>query len=144
MIDIKQIPSWWAICQNHECKMASQCLRYKAFGNMPKEVDCWKCILPRLEDDGTCRFFQEAKIKVLARGFKKMCASLTCRDARHDIRLALTEYFGSKGSYYRYRDGERLLNTEQQQWIVGILSQYGIDGEGCFDEYLTGYDFTKL
>ena len=60
------------------------------------------------------------------------------------IRIALTNYFGSKGSYYRYRDGERVLDAEQQRWIKVLLSRYGMDGEGCFDEYLTGYDFSKV
>ncbi len=144
MIDVKEIPAWWAICQNRECKRADECLRYKAFRSMPKEVESWKCILPKVEEDGTCRQYRKAEQTMLARGFKKMYASITSRDARHDIRMALTDYFGSKGSYYRYRDGERILNAEQQQWIIKLLSRYGMDGEGCFDEYLAGYDFSKV
>jgi len=46
MIDVKEIPVWWAICQNRECKRAEECLRYQAFRSMPKEVGSWKCILP--------------------------------------------------------------------------------------------------
>lgn len=144
MIDVKEIPAWWAICQNRECKRADECLRYQAFRSMPKEVGSWKCILPKVEEDGTCRQYRKAEQTMLARGFKKMYASITSRDARHDIRMALTDYFGSKGSYYRYRDGERILNAEQQQWIIKLLSRYGMDGEGCFDEYLAGYDFSKV
>lgn len=144
MIDIKEIPAWWAICQNRECKMAEECLRYHAYRSMPKEVDCWKCVLPRVDEGGACRQYRKAEKVMLARGFKKMYASITSRDARHDIRIALTNYFGSKGSYYRYRDGERVLDAEQQRWIKVLLSRYGMDTEGCFDEYLTGYDFSKV
>ena len=63
---------------------------------------------------------------------------------RHSIRIALTDYFGSKGSYYRYKDGERLLNPAQQQWILNLLARHQMTDGIQFDEYIDTYDFTAI
>lgn len=78
----------------------------------------------------------------MARGFHGIMQQVRSRDARHDIRIALTDYFGSKGSYYRYKDGERQMSPEQQQWVEALLRKNGITGELVFDEYEETYDFT--
>jgi hypothetical protein len=31
----------------------------------------------------------------------------------YNFRISLTDYFKSRGAYYRYKDGERLLNATQ-------------------------------
>jgi hypothetical protein len=70
-------------------------------------------------------------------------ACVHSRDARVEIRLAITDYLGSKGTYYRYKHGERLLNPEQQQWILQLFSRYGYNAEGLsFDEYVSSYYYT--
>ena len=80
----------------------------------------------------------------MARGFVGIYKQLKSRDARHDIRIALTDYFGSKGSYYRYKDGERLLNPAQQQWILNLLARHQMTVGIQFDEYIDTYDFTAI
>ncbi len=140
-IDFNKVPNWWAICPDGQCKMADSCLRHQVFLCAPHQVTRWLCVLPHALEDGKCAYFQKAERLMLARGFKKMFSEMKSRDARHDIRIALTDYFGSKGTYYRYKDGERWLSPEQQQWIVNLLAQYHIDGEGVFDEYEETYLF---
>ena len=80
----------------------------------------------------------------MARGFVGIYKQLKSRDARHDIRIALTDYFGSKGSYYRYKDGERLINPKLQQEIIDIVHRYDPDAEVCFDKTFEDYDFTQF
>ena len=65
------------------------------------------------------------------------------RDVRHDARIGLTMHFGSKGSYYRYKDGERRLSPELQQKIENIMRKAGFEGDIVFDEYEEMYDFTR-
>lgn len=117
-IIFKEIPSWWAICQNVECPMAGECLMPQAFLSVPDKTTKWRCILPNALKYKTCPFFRKAEVVRMAKGFHSLYDSFKSRDLRHDFRIQLTEYLGSKGSYFRYKDGERLLNPKQQQWIL--------------------------
>ena len=56
----------------------------------------------------------------------------------------MTDYLGSKGTYYRYKDGERLINPELQQWIQDLFRRYGVEEQVLFDEYFETYDFTHI
>ena len=141
VINFKEIPSWWAICQNTECLMAKDCLRYQAFLNVPDETTRWPCILPNALKKDTCPFFRKAEVVRMAKGFHSLFNSFNSRDLRHDFRTQLTEYLGSKGSYYRYKDGERLLNPKQQQWILDFLNNYGYKDKLKFDQYIDTYEF---
>lgn len=76
----------------------------------------------------------------LNRLYKKVCETRT----RHDIRVELMAHFGSNGSYYRYKDGQRWLNPQQQQYILDLLRKYGCQAEDVFDEYADTYDFTDM
>lgn len=108
-IDFKEIPSWWEICQNADCPMAGKCLRHQTFLNISNEIKKWPCILPNVINDGNFEFFYQTKKVRMAKGFQTIVDSLNSRDLRHDFRLQLTDYLGSKGAYYRHKDGERLL-----------------------------------
>jgi len=55
--------------------------------------------------------------------------------------MELTDYLGSKGTYYRYKDGERLLSPEQQQWMAELFAKYGYDRDIRFDAYEDEYNF---
>ena len=77
-------------------------------------------------------------------GFNLLFSQLNSRDARHDIRMALTEYFGSKGEYYRYKDGEKMLTPEQQDVIGKTFRRHGFEGDIVFDKYEERYNYTVL
>lgn len=140
-IDFKEIPSWWEICQNAECPMAKECLRHQAFLNIPEEIMKWPCILPKALNDGHCKFFYQAMKVRMAKGFHHLINSMNSRDLRHEFRTQLTDYLGSKGAYYRHKDGERLLNPQQQMWIQDFLKSHNYGKEVVFDDYIDTYDF---
>ena len=100
-------------------------------------------MLPTAMEHGQCKYFQKAEEVKMARGFKTLFANMEDKHARHEIRMKLTKFFGSKGSYYRYRDGERWLNPRLQQMIADLMKQQGLEEEPVFDEYYEAYDFTK-
>ena len=56
--------------------------------------------------------------------------------------MTLTAHFGSKGTYYRYKDGERWINPELQRKIQDLVRLCGSNTEVTFDEYADTYDFT--
>ena len=128
-IDFKEIPSWWEICQNAECPMAKECLRHQAFLNIPEEIMKWPCILPKALNDGHCKFYYQAMKVRMAKGFHHLINSMNSRDLRHEFRTQLTDYLGSKGAYYRHKDGERLLNPQQQMWIQDFLKSHNYGKE---------------
>ena len=144
MIDFKEIPEWWALCPGYECPKAEECLRHKAFLQSPQHVTRWKCVLPQAENNGECRHYQSVEKVRIARGFHTMMNGIKSRDIRHDARIGLTTHFGSKGSYYRYKDGERRLSPELQQKIENIMRKAGFEGDIVFDEYEEMYDFSRI
>ena len=143
-IDFEEIPTWWPVCTNEACPMAADCLRQKACREAPESVTRWACVLPGALKDGQCRYYQKAEVVRMARGLNTIYKNVHSREARHGIRIDLTGHYGSKGAYYRYKDGERWLNPEEQQLVVDIVRRCGCQGEVDFDEYRDGYDFTRL
>lgn len=81
---------------------------------------------------------------MMARGFSQIYSQIQSRDGRYNFRISLTDYFRSKGAYYRYKDGERMLNATQQQKIRSVLQRYAPDVEAHFDQEDMKYDFTRL
>ena len=142
MIDFKQIPATWALCGNSQCQLAGECLRHQAYIAVPQSVTRWLCVLPTAIGDGRCQYYQKAETVRMARGFSSLFNNLNSRDARHDIRIALTAYFGSKGAYYRYKSGQRLLTPAQQQRIMDLLATYQTTDGVAFDEYVDTFDFS--
>ena len=53
----------------------------------------------------------------------------------------MARYLGSGGTFYRYRNGERLLMPEQQEWIKNMFTRYGYTDEIEFDGYKEVYRF---
>ena len=128
---------------NDNCPKAGKCLRRKSCKEMPQTVTRWMCVMPSALQDGECKYFvKEEKIR-MARGFRSLFDGMSSRDARHDLRLRLSEYFGSKGAYYRHKNGERLITPEQQHQIEALVEQYGYSAEAIFDEFVDAYDFKK-
>lgn len=142
--DFNIVPDWWAVCQNADCPQSADCLRFVVRQNMPLTVTVWPCVMPGIPNDDACSYFIKNEKVRLARGFKSMYAHVISRDDIYTMRRELTEYFGSKGTYYRYKDGEKILSPEQQQWILRLFGQHGYTEGLEFDEYIDGYDFKRI
>jgi hypothetical protein len=143
MFDYDKIPEWWAMCPNRECKMAETCLRHQVYMQAPPKYNRWMCVLPNALEEDNCRFYQKAEKVTMAQGFESIYKNVESREACSQIRYALTGHLGSKGTYYRYKDGERLINPQLQQEMIDIVHQYAPDVEVHFDKTFEGYDFTK-
>ena len=138
-----EIPEWWAVCQNGKCELADGCLRYKVFERIGMTVDKWTSVMPGAMNNGKCRcFVKDEKVKI-ARGFDNMFAHVKRRGDRSALRQQLTDYLGSKGTYYRYKHGERLLSPEQQRWILDLFRRYGYTENVDFDNYICDYYYIR-
>lgn len=142
MIDYKKIPDWWAVCPNSDCPLAETCLRQQACRVIPQHVKCWTSILPQAQGDNECKHFLMYEKVTMAQGLNNIYNNVRAREARSKIRVTLTDYLGSKGTYYRYKDGERLINPKLQQEIINIVHRYAPGVEVTFDKSHADYDFT--
>lgn len=142
-IDFNELPKWWAVCAVEGCQRQAVCLRRRVYELSPATLTKAVAVLPHaLDVKGGCPHFVEAKMVRMARGFKESILKIQSRDARMGIRLGLTDFFGSKGTYYRYRDGEKLLNPAQQQYVESLYARYGCADTPIFDVYVDYYDFS--
>lgn len=143
MIDYKKIPAWWAVCPNEKCEVAETCLRHQVCRQLPQQYHYWLCVLPQTWTAAPCAHFQKAGKVTMARGIGAVYKHVPYdRKVRSALRLALTAYFGSKGTYYRYKNGERAINPKMQQEIRDIVHRYAPGIEVPFDETYEDYDFT--
>ena len=142
MIDYKKIPDWWAVCPHSNCPMAETCLRQQACRQMPQKVKLWTCVLPHVQKDGMCPYYLKYEKVMMAKGLNNIYNNVRAREARSRIRVTLTDYLGSKGTYYRYKDGERLINPKLQQEIINIVHRYAPGVEVTFEKLYMDYDFT--
>ena len=143
MFDFNKIPDWWALCPNSDCEMAKTCLRHQVCLQVPQKYKLWTCVLPNAIEDGKCRFYRKAAKVTMAQGIAAVYKNVQSREARSQIRYGLTAHLGSKGTYYRYKDGERLIGPRLQQEIIDIVHQYAPGVEVSFDKTFEDYDFTK-
>jgi len=144
MIDYKKIPDWWAVCPNSNCPLAETCLRQQVCRQLPENIMYWSCVLPLRQKGTACKHFQKFEKVTMAQGLNSIYKNVRARYARTSIRLALTSFLGSKGTYYRYKDGERLINPKLQQDIIDIVHRYAPEAEVTFDKLFEDYDFTTF
>lgn len=143
MIDYKEIPDWWAVCPMSDCKLAETCLRQQVCRQLPEKIKKWYCILPHMPKGDACEYFQKYEKVTMAEGIAAVYKNVKDRPLRTQIRLDLTRYFGSKGTYYRYKNGQRLINPKMQQDIRDIVHRYVPEAEVGFDKTFEAYDFTQ-
>ena len=144
MFDFDKIPERWPLCPKSDCEMAETCLRHQVCLQVPKKYKKWTCVLANAIINGKCSYYQKAEKVTMAQGIAAIYQNVQSREARSKIRYSLTAFLGSKGTYYRYKDGERLINPQLQQDIIDIVHQYAPDVEVGFDKTFEDYDFTRL
>lgn len=141
-VDYHDIPGHWPVCINEKCRRRNKCLRYLAMQSLPESITSARCLLPRALDGSPCKFFVEPKLVRMAKGFGDIFQKVTVGDLPA-IRSQITGYFGSRSSYYRYKNGEKLLTPKQQQWISDLFKKYGYSPNVKFNSYLDTLDFTS-
>lgn len=143
MFDYEKIPDWWSFCPKSDCEMAETCLRHQVCVQAPPKYKRWTCVLPNAVKDGKCEFYQKAEKVMMARGLNAIYKNVHEKYALAAIRSTLTSEIGSKGSYYRYKDGERLINPAMQQMIIDVVHRFAPGVEVSFDKSFEDYDFSR-
>ena len=139
-LNFQQIPFNWPVCYVAECSRREECLRYQAHRLAPQRVTTHPCVLPTAAQYEQCPHFHPIKKVRAAAGFRNLFSELKEKHL-HAIRIELTAYLGSKTTYSKYKNGERLLLPAQQEWVKRLLRRHGYTEEVRFDTYQDIYLF---
>lgn len=134
-----EVPTWWALCFNENCPRKGECMRFVAGQHVPDDKTIGQAVYPNACKNGTCEHFYQLRVVRAARGFGNIFAEVKQKDAAV-LREKIMKHLGGHGSYYRYKNGERLLMPEQQDWICQLFERYGYADMVTFLEYMDVYD----
>ena len=139
-LDFSMVPYKWALCCLSECSLQEKCMRYQMCLLAPDDITTSFCVLPTVMKQEKCPYFHPIEIVHAAAGFRGIFSEV--KERHHaDMRAEMAEFLGGGGTFYRYRNGERLLMPEQQEWIKDMFRRYGYTEEIVFDEYKDVYRF---
>ncbi|WP_288837980.1 DUF6078 family protein [uncultured Bacteroides sp.] len=138
-INYTQIPFDYALCLDHECPKAANCLRQLSAQSMPADKDYWNIVSPKrlAALKGDCPFFRTCEKVRYAKGFMNLLDNLPY-NKRRTVISCLIAHFGQR-TYYRIRKGERLLSPDEQRTVLNIIGQPEANIESAFDAYVEGY-----
>lgn len=140
-IDSSQMPYNYEMCLNKECPKAETCLRQLVTRNAPKDIRYWKVISPdylaKLEGD--CEDYRSSTKVRFAKGCIQLLEGLPYKQMRVVIPQLINSF--SERTYYRIRNGERLLSPAEQGRVMNILKRCGVSMPQVFDAYVEGYDW---
>lgn len=137
----KAVPYGFAYCLNEQCKHSMKCLRYLVSKELTPERTVFSIVNPACTTPqaDSCPFFKADKTDRYALGISHLLDDLPHLKAIA-IERAIHAHF-SKGTFYRIRNKERLINPDEQNIIRHIFTQHGISTEPIFDEYIEQYDW---
>ncbi|MBQ8713453.1 MAG: hypothetical protein IJ551_11645 [Prevotella sp.] len=138
--DFSTVPNYYVICTNGGCPLRQDCLRFMAGSCAPENMEAARCVMPHVQKDGRCRWYDEKRVVVNAYGFSRLYDRVLKQDFTQ-MRKNITRYLHGAKRYYEYKRGERALTPEQQQWIRQLVKDYGYDWEVPFDCYAEAYVF---
>jgi len=140
-IDFTKVPYQYSVCLNRECSKADTCLRQLTVESIPEKNEHWVIISPKYLTtlQGNCPHYRSSIKVTYAKGFIKMLENLPYKQMQTVI-SHLISFFGRR-TYYRVRKGERLLTPNEQQRILNILKNCGINQQQDFDTYIEDYEW---
>ena len=116
-------------------------MRYQVCKLAPNGLTRNNCVLPTVMNKKECPHFSPIQVVRAAVGFSRIFAEV--KEKHHAaMRREMAGYLGGGGTFYRYRNGERLLMPEQQEWIKKMFLRYGYTEEVVFDDYKDVYRFS--
>lgn len=142
-LDFTDVPGWYVLCNNSQCPLRSNCLRFMAAKQAPESLEIANCVMPKTLKGNTCRWYDKKTVVVYAAGFTRLYDRVMKMDYS-TMRKAITRYLHGTKLYYEYMRGDRPLSPEQQAWIRGYVKSRGYDWEVEFDRYLEGYVYHQL
>lgn len=126
----------YLVCYYNECEKAEQCLRHLLAEYVPETRRIVESVNAGYvkRHKGRCDYFRSAEPIVMYKGMTVFYHEIPERIA-HEIRFTLRKHFGNS-TYYRLRNGERLVTPDIYDYIKKVCEDYGWKEELQFDEKL--------
>lgn len=141
--DFRNVPKGYQLCFNKECPRKEECLRFLAGCALPEDRDWGPSVYPNIKmDDNGCRLYATGETTRMAWGFNTLLEDVKSKHEK-GLRTAMYQYLNGTSNYYRYHHGERLLNQEQQEWILQLFQRTGYTKNLRFDHYADVFDFGR-
>ncbi len=131
---ISDIPYNYAMCMKKDCPQAAICLRSIAWSMVSTDEPFVRIVNPSLASSNTdCPFYRDSSPVRFAKGFVKMKDEMTTKQYS-EFMYRLIGKFG-RNPYFVRRRGERLLPPSEQEIVLKVLKDIGIEKELKFDSY---------
>ena len=140
-LNVKDIPSGYALCFNSDCGDKDKCLHYQAKLLMADRCYKGQAVYPAAWQDGKCCCYNEKKLVQKAWGFSNLYRNIPSY-MRAEARRSVSSLFGcGNGQYYRAHHGEIMISPKRQEEIMEVLAKYGSTEGIKFDNYVSVWDF---
>ena len=140
-LNVKDIPSGYALCFNSDCADKDKCLHYQAKLLMADRCYKGQAVYPAAWQDGKCHCYNEKKLVQKAWGFSNLYRNIPSY-MRAEARRSVSSLFGcGNGQYYRSHHGEIMISPKRQEEIMEVLAKYGSTEGIKFDNYVSVWDF---
>lgn len=138
-IDFSEIPHNYSVCVNRQCPRADHCLRQLAEQSLPDKIEFWSYARPKqvAGPEYDCPFYRNSRKVRYAKGMIALLENLPHKQMI-EITRSLIAYFNRR-TYYRIRKGERILSPAEQDKVLEILRQHGVENPNKFDFYFEDY-----
>ena len=139
--DYSQVPYGFGLCASADCPKASTCLRHIALEHAPVKYPFLPTLTPQKLQamKGKCEYYRPNKAMRYAKGFTQLLGSLTV-SVSDTFRWRLISHFGRK-NYYLARRGAWLIKPADQQFIIQLAKECGLQLDDYFDDYVAGYNW---
>lgn len=137
--DPARIPASFARCFQGDCPKAGACVRFLAGKHVPAGKLSGPAVYPTARRGDDCELYKPTRVIRAAYGFTALFAEAGRKDSTA-LRNRVKDYQGGHGAYYRYLHGERVLTSEQQEWILRLFRWNGYTANLRFNGYREIYD----
>ena len=137
--NFENVPNGWALCFNENCKMKDICLRFMAARFAPADMIVANCVTPHALKGDECRKYVAERYDTEAWGMSHLFDGVKHDDFAR-MRDAIYSMLGRR-NYYRYNNGERMLNVKQQQQISDLFRRNGYQQAPTYDHYVNVLQF---
>ena len=135
-------PHGWALCLQDDCPLHETCLRHAVGHLMPAGTTHHAVVLPAARQGDSCRLYVKNERVTMARGMKGIFQNLPAWEVQK-LRNSLIACIGSKSHYYRYRNGDYLINPDLQGRIAAIFHAHRPGLLPHFDETTEAFYFPE-
>ena len=123
--DYSQVPYGFGLCASADCPKASTCLRHIALEHAPVKYPFLPTLTPQKLQamKGKCELLNSLMVSV-----------------SDTFRCRLISHFGRK-NYYLARKGDWLIKPADQQYIIRLAKECGLQLDDYFDDYVDRYNW---